>query len=102
MSGDLLHAMAAALRALSEATGEPAFCRAERALFQQPAGRPAINDAQAVAEAVDLFERGEARSLSDAFNQVARAKAPYGNRRSVAEWFRRNHARQQKVSTQSF
>lgn len=83
--------VAVLLEKLAADTGDPAFARAARAIFQVSPGRPAVNDAAAIAEAEEIFESGRARSLNAAFMQVAAAVSPYGNLRSVAERLRRKH-----------
>lgn len=88
------------LERLAETTGNIAFARAARALFQvEPPGRPAINDAAAIAEAVALFKSGQATSLHKAFLRVARAIDGYADPRSVAERLRRKFNAQKISST---
>lgn len=75
---------------LAESSGNAAFRRAARALRQQDlAGRPAINDALAIEEALRLFRNGEARTMNAAFRQVARAIEGFSEPRSVVERLRR-------------
>jgi hypothetical protein len=82
-------AVAVELEKLAAASGNAAFARAARALFQQTStGRPAINDRRAIEEAVALFREGNARSMNAAFRQVAAAVHGFSNVRSVAERLR--------------
>ncbi|PVE26435.1 hypothetical protein DC522_01340 [Microvirga sp. KLBC 81] len=99
---NFLHDLSEALQTLAKKTGDAACARAARAMNQQSPGRPAMNDTKAIEEALDLFEQGEARSLSQALYRVARRLNPYGDRkswRSIAERLRRKYAKTKKVST---
>jgi hypothetical protein len=83
-------------------TGDPAYARAARTLFQQSPGRRPIDDRRAVQDAEELFKQGKARSRHDARMQVASSLAPYGTWRewcSIAERLRKKSADEQKVST---
>lgn len=81
--------LAADLERWAEETGNGAYLRAARALWQQPAGRPAIDDRQAIAEVNSHLETGRAQSLSQACMLVAQAIGPLGQERSTAERLRR-------------
>jgi len=98
-SSQAMQANAAALERLADASGDPAFRSAARALFQaggeRPAkgGRPAKNDAGAIARAVEMAANGKAPSLAEAFRRVARARGVATDKvRGVAERYRRKYA----------
>src|SRR4051812_43375661 len=57
-------------------TGDPAYARAARTIFQQPPGRRPIDDRKAIQDAEELFREGKARSLHDARMQVASSLVP--------------------------
>ena len=84
--------VAAELERLAGETGDAAFLRAAQSLFQQPPGRPAINDEAALREADFLIESGRARSMRDALMRVARARSMHGNLRSIYDRLRRKAA----------
>lgn len=92
--------VAAALEDLATRTGEIAFERAARALYQSSPGRKAVDDRAALAEVRWLLETGEARSLNDALRMVAKSLRGSGNIRSVAERLRRKWLQTQISSTQ--
>jgi len=80
-------ALKSELQRLAEETEDPDLVRAARAAARRPSGRPAINDAAAVAEVRKLVATGQARSFRAVCWKVARTKP--GNRRSTAERLRR-------------
>lgn len=85
--------VAAELEALAERTGDPAFHRAARALLaDHGGGRPAIDDADLIAEARALFAAGKVPTLNAAFLKVAKTRAGEIRPRSLAERLRRKHA----------
>ncbi len=91
------------LRCLAEQTGDPAFMRAANALHQQAPGRPSIDDAKLIEEAVWLFKQGKAKSINQALRKVARTVADQEGVRSVAERLRRKmRADAKKSSTKLF
>ncbi|KFG71041.1 hypothetical protein [Microvirga sp. BSC39] len=94
--------LAGVLEDLCEPTGDRDFARAGRDLYQQPAGRPAVDDSKAIEEALFLFEQGEAPTLNNAFMRVAGRLVGYSDRRrmrSTAERLRKKYAQMQKAST---
>ncbi len=77
--------------------------RAANALHQQAPGRPSIDDAKLIEEAVWLFKQGKAKSINQALRKVARTVADQEGVRSVAERLRRKmRADAKKSSTKLF
>lgn len=88
-----------ALEVLALESGNPAFSRAARALYQQDGGRPSIDDRMAIAEARELLSTGKAKSVAQALAMVAKARSPAGDERAVrsmAERLRRKIALEKK------
>jgi hypothetical protein len=77
------------LRSLAVQTGEAAFERAANALYQQPSGRPSINDARLIEEARWLIQQGKAKSINQALHKVATTVADGNGVKSIAERLRR-------------
>jgi hypothetical protein len=93
-------AVAAELEQLADRTGDPAYRRAARSLCQQQSrGRPAVDDTEAIAEALAIFEAGQARTLNSALRQVARTMAPREQVDGIAERLRRKIVKAKKSST---
>lgn len=78
-----------ALRNWFELSGNPAFQRAERALWQQQPGRPEIDDGWAIYQAQELITEGCAKSLNEALGILARASVPTAERKAFIERLRR-------------
>lgn len=93
-------AIAAELERLAVVTGDPAYRRAARSLCQQQSrGRPPIDDAAAIDEALALLESGGARSLNQALRFVARTMGTRGEVDGIAERLRRKIVKAKKSST---
>lgn len=86
-----------ALEALSAETGQKAFSRAARALYQQQGGRPRYDDRMAIAEVEDLLASGRAKTLHQALMLVARARGPAGCEKSTTERLRRKFRATRKI-----
>lgn len=84
--------VAAELERLADATGESAYRRAARALYQQPAGRPPVDDRNALAEVRWLISTGKVASTHAALLQVARAICGRNSIRATAERLRKKLA----------
>ncbi len=85
------------LNDLARRTGDRAFHRTARTLFQsQSAGRPTIDDRAAIAEAEALYATGKARSMWAAFIRVARSRYPSRRPKSVAERLQKKWRAQKK------
>ncbi|MDR7146161.1 hypothetical protein [Rhizobium sp. BE258] len=85
------------LRSLAAQTGEMAFVRAANALYQQPGGRPVINDEGLIEEARWLLQRGKAKSLNQALRKVAATVSDGDGIRSIAERLRRKMRADEKI-----
>lgn len=85
-----------ALREWFEISGDPAFLRAERALWQQQPGRPKIDDNWAIYQAEELIVEGCAKSLNGALSILARATVAVEERKAFIERLRR---KMKKTST---
>jgi len=90
------------LRSLAKRTGEPAFMRAANALYQQPSGRPSINDHKLIEEARWLFEQGKAKSMNQALRKVAMTVVDEDGIKAVAERLRRKMAAEAKIDPRNY
>ncbi|KQR77798.1 hypothetical protein ASG03_15615 [Rhizobium sp. Leaf341] len=91
------------LRLLAHKTGNADFLRAANALHRQPAGRPSIDDAKLIGEALWLHRNGKAKTINQALMKVARTVADEGGVKSVAERLRRKmHAAAKSLPRNSF
>lgn len=79
----------------AQETGESAYLRAARALWHQPAGRPAIDDRFLIAQVHQAIAAGAAQSTADAIRMIARAAGP-SHEEAVARRLRRKLAANRK------
>lgn len=77
------------LEALADWSGDQAFRRAASALRQNFPGRPAVDDAAALAEAEALLKSGAEPTLNAAIRLVVKARADRPFRRAMFERLRR-------------